>query len=641
VLIAAVLWGLVMFQVGMAPRTAEGVPPFIFPGAQLAPGSSWDVVFDAARSDPSIRKALFEIVSGADETLKSDPSLFRRPTTYEQIPPAQVDSLARSAGPNRDSRALAMNDCRQADFLRSKAVGLAVAARYSSNADYLAKVLEILNEASQWEPFQRPGWSLGDASRRMPVGGDGVNMATAWGVHGVIDILVVLGDRVPEALRDRLRARLRSEVAAIVDSWVARRPWYVQSDAVMSNQWVDPSAALIRACLFLRDPKLSDAYELGVRNVSRTLEISAADGAFLEGVTYAQMSFAPLFQAILAMQDAGDMRFARHPFVCSAWNWFLHQMMPCGALVNCSDSHMSQLPDWAERVPLDGLSMAALASGTREALQAVRALFPEVPGTLPGMRLAVAMPGPCSFPDGVLPWGFFPSQQLATWRESFRPPTDQAPAMGIWIKGGSTSCRSHGHRDQGHVSVYRGCDALLLESGTPDYSDPDYAQRYASAAGHGIMQVDPVEPHGEAVDAPIRVDRMDSAGGRVRVELTRAFRSTRSYQRHVEWGRSSVRISDSVVFSRPVDTGSEVVRFHLGTAGPVAPTKQGDRWLVSFDGASVSILANAEVSVSAEKWPDCVRSPYGHQVLIVRSTATLQAAEIVTELVMRSQPGTN
>jgi hypothetical protein len=302
---------------------------------------------------------------------------------------------------------------------------------------------------------------------------------------------------------------------------------------------------------------------------------------------------------------------------------------------------MSRLPEWAERVPLDGLSMAALVSGSREAMQAVRALFPEVSGTFAGLRLAIAMPGPCSFPQDVLPWGFFPSQQLLTWRESFRPPSDRSPAMGIWIKGGSALCRSHGHRDQGHVSVYRGCDALLLECGTPDYSDPDYARRYAGAAGHGIMQIDPVEPHGEAVDAPVRVDRMDSEGGRVRVELTRAYKVTRAYQREIEWNRASVRIRDTVDFSRPVDSGTEVLRFHLGTSSAVRPIKQGDGWLVSFGGTSMSIRASTAISVMVESWPDRDGGPSGHKVLLVRADAILEAAEIVTELAMGPNPGAN
>jgi hypothetical protein len=569
VLNTAFLLGLLALQQVPAAATPPVGAPFAYPGSPGRGSRFWDSVFDAARADPSVRRALFDFVSGADVTVRSDPSWYRRPTRFDEIPPSQVDALALRSGPNRDVRALSMNDCRQADFLRSKVFGLAIAARYTGNPDYLAKVVEVLEEVTRWQPFQRPGWSLGDAGRQLPPGGDGVNMATAWGVHGVIDILDVLGDRVPVGLRDRLRERIRGEVAAIVDSWTARRPWYVQSDAAMSNQWVDPSAALVRACLFLREPHLADEYELGVRNVTRTLGMSSSDGAFLEGVTYAQMSFGPLFEAIVAMNDSGDTRLMGSPFVRSAWNWFLHQLMPCGALVNCSDSHMSRLPEWALRAPLDGLAMAALASGSRDATAAVRSLFPDIPASSAGLRLALAQPTVGDFPAGIVPWGYFPSQQLVTWREAFRPPTDRSPELGIWIKGGSPLCRSHAHRDQGHVSVYRGCRELLLECGTPDYTDPDYEHGFAGAAGHGILQLDPVEPSSLAVDAPLAVRRMDASGGLVQLELTRAYRSIQSYVREIEWDRERVQIRDRVSIAAPIAAGREVLRFHVGSDAPL------------------------------------------------------------------------
>ena len=640
-LTAASLIGALLLQTVPAGSAPHSDGSFAFPGSPARAGRFWDSVFEAARNSPPVRKALFDLVAGADSTVNSDTTWYRRPTRFEEIPQSQVDGLASTAGPNRDVRALAMNDCRQADYLRSKGVGLAIAARYTSNSDYVQKIIEILGEVAQWQPFQRPGWSLGDPDRRMPPGGDGVNMATAWGVHGVIDILEILGDRIPEALRHRLRERLRSEVAAIVDSWSARRPWYVQSDAAMSNQWIDPSAALIRACLYLGEPELADEYELGVRNVTKSLGMSASDGAFLEGVTYAQMSFGPLFEALMAMKDAGDDRLQGHPFVQSAWNWFLHQLMPCGALVNCSDSHMSLLPDWALRSPLDGLSMAALASGSREATGAVRALFPEVPATPVGFRLALAEPVAGTFPADIAPWGYFPSQQLVTWREAFRPPTDHRPEMGIWIKGGSPLCRSHAHRDQGHVSVYRGCDALLMECGTPDYSDPGYAQAFASAAGHGIMQVNPVAPHSQAVEAPIAVRKLDASGGHVEIELQRAYLGVRAYRRAVQWSANTVQIHDEVSFLGQVPSGSELFRFHLGSADPMAIEISDNGWKVRIAGATVKFSASDALSISAQLVSDRIRPPYRHQVLVICCTRAIEGTELVTEIVMEPEPKSN
>jgi hypothetical protein len=617
------------------PGVPTLVPEFAFPGTQGGPTLIWDSIFDAARSDPSIRKALFETVASSAATVSVDQSWYQRPLRFDDIPVTQVDVLALSCGSNRDARALAMNDCRQADFLRSKVVGLAVSARYSSNPEQLAKVIVILQAVTEWNPFQRAGWSLGDAIRKIPEGGDGVNMATAWGIHGVIDTLEVLGDRVPLMLRESLRQRIKGEVLAIVDSWRARRPWYVQSDAAMSNQWIDPSAALVRACLFLRDPSLKDEYEIGVSNLSKSIGMSASDGAFLEGIAYAQMSVGPLFQALLAMRDAGDHRFQGHPFVSSAWNWFVHQLMPCGYLVNCSDSHMSRLPKWAERLPLDGLAMAALGSGSEDALQTVRALFPDVSPTVAGLRLAMAAPLPCRVPDAVTPWAFFPSQQLVTWRQLFQPPNSPGSELGVWIKGGSLLCRSHGHRDQGQVSVYRGCDPLLLDCGTPEYSDPEYAPRYAGASGHGIMQLEPVEPHAQAVDAPVTVKRMDSSGGLVELDLQRVYEDIQDYKRIVEWDVSRIKIVDRLTRMVPTTRQSEVFRFHIGCTDVPQISGSGKSRTLVFDDVSWHIQCSNEFQLTVVDWPDRVSQLQVHKVFSIVITEPIQTLEVTSEWVLK------
>ncbi|MBU3729655.1 MAG: hypothetical protein FGM37_10485, partial [Phycisphaerales bacterium] len=156
-------------------------------------GIDWNRVFELARDNPAIRGTLFAFVSAADQVVAADASRYRRPATLTAIPTDMLDPIAATAGPNREVRALAMADCTQADFVRSKGLTLAIAARYGNDPQHLAKILEILGEVAKWEQFQRPGWSLGDPARRMPDGGDGVNMATAWGVNGVVDIMHVLG----------------------------------------------------------------------------------------------------------------------------------------------------------------------------------------------------------------------------------------------------------------------------------------------------------------------------------------------------------------------------------------------------------------------------------------------------------------
>ena len=583
-----------------------------------------------SRSDPGMRRVLFTFVRDADSVLRAPASAYRRARTFEEIPTEQVDQLALRSGVNRDARALSMSDATQADFVRSKGLGLAIAARYGGSPEALARSLDILAAVAEWQPFQRPGWSLGDPDRRMPPGGDGVNMATAWGINGVIDMMDALGDRVPADLRSRLRTRLRGEVEAIVDSWRNRRPWYVQSDAVMSNQWIDPSAALVRACLFLEDDSLAPAYQLGVENIWRSLQASAGDGAFLEGVTYAQMSLGPLFEAVSAMRGNGDLRCASHPFIRSSWKWLLHMLMPGGALVNCSDSHMSNLPAWAMTVPLDSMVMATLASGDPDAVAAMRKVFPEPAPSLAGLRLAAASMAPGT--ASLAPYAWFPSQQLVTWREAFRPPTDTRPEFALWVKGSSPGCRSHGHRDPGQLSVYYGGHAVLMDCGTPDYSDAALETQYAPVAGHGTMQVGGVQPRTEAVDAPLTVRRLDANGGSVDIDLTRGYRGVQQCTRSVTWSKGVVTIDDAVRFPASVPAGTEVYRFHVGSPGELRIRGGGTSWTLEWQGAAMKLVASVPIEVDQVAWPDRVQQPFTHPAVRLKLPSGGDALQVRCDL---------
>lgn len=595
-------------------------------------GVDWDRIIALSLDSPSMRSTLFAFVQAADQIVATDPSRYRRPATLAQIAPDMVDPLSVNAGPNREARALAMADCTQADFLRSKGLTLAIAARYGNNPAHLAKAIEILTAVTDWMPFQRPGWSLADPTRTMPAGGDGVNMATAWGINGVIDMLDVLGDRVPADLRQRLMMCLRREVAAIVDSWAFERPWYVKSDTANSNQWIDPSAALMKACLFIGDQRLMPAYQLGAENVARSLAMSGRDGAFLEGVSYAQMSLGPLFDVLIAARGTGDDRFAAFPFVDKSWRWFIHMLMPSGILVNCSDSRMSMLPAWAIRAPLESMELAALASREGTALSTMRSLFPESSQTVAGLRFAAALaapaPGGGSAAPAIDPWGSYPSQQLVTWRESLRGPADSTQDLAVWVKGGSPDERSHGHRDQGQVSVQLGRRVILMDCGTPDYSDPDLISRYSEAAGHGIMQVGQVRPHQQAVNAPVEVISLGAGGGHVRADTSAAYAPGTQCTREVSWAtQGRVTISDSATLPSAVPAGTEIYRFHTGSAQPLTITGSGSAWTVSWAGAQMSIQADRAITVDQVQWPDAVRAPFVHQAVIIRSAdATSQLA---------------
>lgn len=598
-------------------------------------GVDWDRIFTLARDNPEMRSVLFGMVQYADQIVATDPSRYRRPATLGEIAPDMVDPVSLNAGPNREARALAMVDCFQADFLRSKGLTLAIAARYGNNPAHLAKILEILGEVADWGPFQRPGWSLGDPTYTMPEGGDGVNMATGWGVNGVVDILHVLGDRVPADLRQRLIVSLRREVAAIADSWAHRRPWFVKSGTANCNQWIDPSAALMKACMFIGDPALMDPYTLGAENIAWSLSLSGEDGAFLEGMAYAQMSLAPVFDTLIAARAAGDARFTNLPFAERSWKWFAHMLMPGGMLVNCYDSRMPSLPNWAMRSPLDSMALAAVISGDPVALRTVQSLFPDPSHSMSGLRFLAALAEANGAPpsEPIQPWASFPSQQLVTWREAMRGPSNPLPEMALWVKGSSLKERSHGHRDQGQVTVQFGGRMILMDCGTPDYSSPDYSTKYAGAAGHGIMQVGEIRPHQQAVDAPAEVVALGPTGGQVRVNSSAAYAAGTQCTRDVTWSaQGRVTLADSVVLPSLVAAGTEIYRLHTGSSEPLSISGSGANWTVSWHGTQMSLQASGPIVVEQVQWPDAVRAPFVHQALIIRSADATDRLNLTTTI---------
>ena len=67
------------------------------------------------------------------------------------------------------------------------------------------------------------------------------------------------------------------------------------------------------------------------------------------------------------------------------------------------------------------------------------------------------------------------------------------------MKGGTLS-EMHTHREQGQLSVYCGERVVLMNCGTPSYSDADY-ERSASAAGSGLPLESRTPPVGRIAPA--------------------------------------------------------------------------------------------------------------------------------------------
>ena len=609
-------------------RTSDWSGPLAYRVAE------WNAIFDQARDSAALRQQLMALANGAKTNLVSaDPALYRRPMTVAQIHPSQLSSRADAAGPNREVFALAMADCSQSEFVRSKGMELAIAAAYLHDAECLAKCIDILTACRDRFPLQRAGWTAYDPNLVLPPGGDGVWLATSWGISGIVDMLTVLGDRVPATLRAELSTLLRKEVELIVRDWADKRPWYVKSRAIQSNQWIEPCVGLIKATLFLSDPQLLPAYNLGVENLAASLAMQGSDGAFMEGVSYANMTVGMLFEALDDLRSNGDLRCHENPFVGNCWSWFAQMLMPGRQLVNTYDSRMSALPSWAVSTPLGSVVNAAFGSGDPRAIRVMSTLYPSGNSSIAGVRYAAALASlGAASPEYLPTFAHFQSQQQVVWRSAWEAPSQPQTAFALFVRGGSPN-DSHGHRDQGQVSIYSGDRIILMECGTPDYGQADMEAKYARAAGHGIMQIGELVPRARAVSAPITVERLDQAGGKVAVDTTAAYQGVRSCRRQVEWQASGrALITDSVELEADVPAGTEFFRFHTGANAPVTISEMKGGWRVTWPGVMMQITSESPIEVEQVQWPDAVKEPFVHQAIIIRSAEARSSLELRTSI---------
>jgi hypothetical protein len=604
------------------------------------PTSVWPSIFELAMDSPSLRARLISWTSSASALENYGVGMFRRPETLAEIDPAILDPIYLRAGNNGEMYALSSADTCQGEFLRTNGVKLAVAAVYYNNADYLQRALEILREFAKHSPLQRPGWTAYTPTSIVPAGGDGVFLATSWGIQGIVEMLSILGDRVPVDLRNDLRDLLRKEVRQISSDWADKRPWYVKSKVYQSNQWIEPNLGLVQACLYLGDPELVPAYNLAVENIAKSIDRLGSDGAFIEGMSYASQTAGNLFEVIALTSANGDLRLQSLPYVRNAWKWFVHLQQPGGYYVNCNDSRMSRAEAWAISTPHPSLFRAAQRSGDPQAMPFLKTMFPRGDSAKDAIQYQAAISGLAANSTAALPkFAHFSSQQLLVWRSAWEAPSAAQHAMSIWIRGGSP-VDSHSHRDNGHFSIHSGDKIVLMECATPDYANPLLDVKFASAAGHNTLQIGELTPRNAPANCPILVESLTDDGGRVAIDLKAGFPTTTACSRLIEWDTSGLfNISDTVSLPMSSPAGTEFYRFHTGCTDGISISAigaVGTGWEVAWPGVTMTISADRQISVEQITWPDAVREPFVHQAIVVRCVGSESRLSLKTEIrVMR------
>lgn len=623
--------------VAAAQRALGAVRPRSGPswaGPLQAAPNPWPALFEQSRGSIELVNRLLALESSARRSAADPLSRVRRPMSFDQIDPTQLDRDALKLQRNRDVYALARADVNQSAYLRQYGVELAVVVAWRKDPALLARALALLESFLDHRPLQRPGSTLSSDDMAMPAGGDGVWLATAWGMSGIVEMLEILGDQVPPTLRVRLELLLREEIARICEDWADRRPWFVRVHTPVSNQWLEPSLALVQACLFLKDARLAPCYDLGVENIAQTLAALGSDGAFLEGVSYANQSAGPLFDGVRAVRANGDRRLDGFAYLDHAWEWFAHMNLGAGVLVHTYDSRMMLRPDWARSSPTPSEASVILASASPAALQAARFLLPDADASVTGVRYAFALAAARGAAPMPLPtFASFPSQGQVVWRSAWEAPASASPkALAVTVRSG-TAGENHVQRDNGQVTVLNGRRFVLMEAGTPDYGAPGYEDRYAGAAGHSVMQVSPVQPASQPRPCTMSVQSLDASGGALTMDLASASRLARASTRGVTWNEQGrIVIEDAVAFGAPVDAGAEIYRFHVGSGDPVVITGSGRSWDARWRGATMALRADRAIVVGQQSWPDAVRAPFRHQVITVSVPASANGLKLDTTI---------
>ncbi|NBX37554.1 MAG: hypothetical protein EBR10_10110 [Planctomycetes bacterium] len=596
-------------------------------------GTDWNALFARAANNDMMFRMLMQIVDIGGREGFIDPNNYRRFDKLGSMPQKLIDPMVNGTpAARKELFALATVDTTQTHWMMTNGSMAAVAAKFSSDPVLLERALNILSELNKYQPMQRTGWTSFDPSVAIPADGDGVWLATGWGLTAMAEMCSILGDAVPPELLAKLKEQAREEIKRICVDWRDRRPWFVKSNNSVTNQWIEPNIGLVRACLFLGDAELLPAYNLGVENLLASLAAHGERGEFLEGVSYAEMSLRGLHEVSELMRLSGDTRAAGSGFGANNWKWFAQMHLPGGLLVNCNDSKMSVLPDYSTTVPLSAFSSGALAVGSTSASD-LKFLYPNPTpiGSIDALKYAdfLASNGSAG-PSQLSTFAHFPGQEMVVWRSRFEPIVGPQSAFALWVKGGTVR-ENHIHREQGHLTIVVGNRIVLSNCGTAEYNAPDYLSGYAGVGGKSMMQIGQLIPTSQPVNAPMFVNTLGPAGGNVDINTSAAYPGS-TCTRNVSWDSAgNVRVIDNVSLASAAAAGVEIYRFHTGSSQPLTITGSDKEWDVAWNGTSLQISADSPIVVDQVTSPNKIRAPNQHQTIQIKTKNGTSRLQLVSD----------
>jgi Heparinase II/III-like protein len=597
----------------------------------------WAAILSAGAASTDTDLAFTTLIN--DGVTRASNAIYIRYYSWQSIPANLLDSRVSSFPddhPNKNVFALAMSDSNTFGNMREQLTRVALAARHLNNQTCINHVNAQLSEitgysgSQAWRAFQRPGWTKYDPANytALPAGGDGVWLATGWGIEAITATLDIMGSLVPSGLRTACEKLLREEADLVVDSWEKDIPWFF-TQTPQSNQWVAPITGLLQATV--RQGALDSAYSLGVTNSLAAINAQGLDGAYFEGYAYADQAVPDLFRAALALNLNGLMDLKQNRFFQGYGKWYLAQLMPGNYLLNAYDCGI-----WNWSRPFSSYILANITTDQDELYWAYSNFFPgrSIDNARDRLvyhylkRTATTAP---------TPYAMFPTQNLVSWRSSWSNTT----AKGLWAKGSSAKDQ-HNHDDVGQVCFYSGSDAILIEAGTPSYGNPDIETKYQSCAGHSVLQA---TDRSGVQQCQMTVNSLDANGGSIDINATPAYTDVTSWTRGIDWGLTTVAISDSATLTTAKTSSDEWFRLHTGSTAALTITGSGSNWTASWAKASISFAANKPITLSQVEWVNNslpaaaggtanAANPRKHYCLIIKTASSSSSLDLTTTVTL-------
>ncbi|MDP0495850.1 MAG: heparinase II/III family protein [Verrucomicrobiota bacterium JB024] len=577
--------------------TACGAPTVLAAGeTPVAAGGFYAEAVDhaaqMAQADPSVQARLDAILAEADSIcglplVKRAYSLQElRENTDERCGGIDARTFVTEKIYPRKAEifALSMADTGTAAKIARELPLLAAAYRLTGKAEYAERVEAQLREVLTWQPLQRPGWTLHVPENDLPPSGyDGVWLSTGLGLVALVQTLQIMPEGVlPEDLTAAVKEQLGSEVERIRNDWEKHIPWFVRSHNVVTNQWIVPSGGLVVAAAYLGREAHPEAYDLGIANLTQSMNEMGEDGSAAEGAVYASHWTAPLlYLAARATLEAGDDSLSSSSFLQNFPIWLSGSYQPGGHIINCFDGFTANRG--SNVLQVEDITQLAVLSQDPSLIWVLRNIFGPKMQVLNAYGLmALGIPEGAGREPPL--YGVYERAAWAVWRDSWRE-----DASGVWVRGGHKT-DFHDHNDRGHVNFIVDGKAVLIEAGTPGYDQADKASNFNSVKGHNVLQIDD-ELFPRRQPAALTVNRLDAEGGDVTVDAGAGYRdgvtewsygaspvpdkrlNTVQWQRHVVWDAHEMVVTDRVVLETP---GKLTFRWHLGSEQPLAIDEESE-----------------------------------------------------------------